>query len=72
MMNGKKTTKSNYGLDVIDVIGIIYITLKIIGVEPVSRWPWWLVLSPWLIYIGLIAISALVARYVKKQKELKN
>ena len=68
MMNGKKTTKSNDGLDVIDVVCINTIMLKVFGVEPVSRWPWWLVLSPWLIYIGLIAILALVARYVKNRK----
>ena len=69
MMNGKKTTKSNDGLDVIDVVCINTIMLKVFGVEPVSRWPWWLVLSPWLIYIGLIAISALVASYFKNRKK---
>lgn len=66
MMDDKTTTNS--GLGVIDVIGIIYITLKIIGVEPVSRWPWWLVLSPWLIYIALIAILALVDFLLKFRK----
>ena len=66
MMDDKTTTNS--GLGVIDVIGIIYITLKIIGVEPVSKWPWWLVLSPWLIYIALIAILALVDFLLKFRK----
>ena len=66
MMDDKTTTNS--GLGVIDVIGIIYITLKIIGVEPVSRWPWWLVLSPWLMYIGLLAILALVDFLLKFRK----
>ena len=37
MMNGKKTTKSNGGLDVIDVVCINTIMLKVFGVEPVSR-----------------------------------
>lgn len=68
MMDDNKTTTTNSGLGVIDVIGIIYITLKIIGVEPVSKWPWWLVLSPWLIYIALIAILALVAMCIKNRK----
>ena len=68
MMDDNKTTTTNSGLGVIDVIGIIYITLKIIGVEPVSRWPWWLVLSPWLIYIALIAILALVEFLIKIRK----
>lgn len=66
MMDDKTTTNS--GMGVIDVIGIIYITLKIIGVEPVSRWPWLIVLSPWLVYIGLLAILALVSRCIKTRK----
>ena len=68
MMNGKKTTKSNGGLDVMDVIGIVFIILKVIGVEPVSGWPWLIVLSPWLVYIGLIVILALVVRCIKNRK----
>ena len=68
MMNGKKTTKSNGGLVVMDVVSINTIMLKVFGVEPVSRWPWLIVLSPWMVYIGLLAISALVARYVKNRK----
>ena len=35
MMNGKKTTKSNDGLDVIDVVCINTIMLKIFEVEHV-------------------------------------
>ena len=71
-MDNKTTTKSNGGLDVIDVVCINTIMLKVFGVEPVSRWSWLIVLSPWLIYIGLIAILALVSIYVKNKKELKN
>ena len=67
MMNGKKTTKSNDGLDVIDVVCINTIMLKIFEVEPVARWPWLIVLSPWLVYIGLLAIAALVARCIKNR-----
>lgn len=62
------TTKSNGGLDVIDVVCINTIMLKVFGVEPVSRWPWLIVLSPLLVYIGLLAILALVARYFKNRK----
>ena len=67
-MNGKKTAKSNDGLVVMDVVCINTIMLKIFEVEPVARWPWLIVLSPWLVYIGLLAILALVARYVKNRK----
>ena len=59
MMNGKTT--SNGDLNVLDVIGIIFVTLKIIGEEPVAGWPWWLVLLPAWIYIGMLAIVAIAA-----------
>ena len=67
MMNGKKTEKSNGGLVVMDVVCINTIMLKIFEVEPVSRWPWLIVLSPWMVYIGLIAFAALVARCIKNR-----
>ena len=67
MMDSKTTSNGN--LDVLDVVGIIFITLKIIGVEPVSSWSWWLVLLPLWIYIGILAIVALLASCVKSNKE---
>ena len=51
-----------------DVVCINTIMLKIFEVEPVARWPWLIVLSPWMVYIGLLAFAALVARYVKNRK----
>jgi len=59
---------SNGDLSVLDVVGIIFITLKIIGVEPVAGWPWWIVLLPLWIYIGALAIIALVAWCIKTRK----
>lgn len=61
-----KTT--NGDLNVLDVVGIIFITLKIIGVEPVVGWPWWIVLSPLWIYIGALALIAFVAWCIKTRK----
>ena len=66
MMNGKTT--SNGELGVLDVVGIIFITLKIIGVEPVASWSWWIVLSPLWIYIGALALIALLAWCIKTRK----
>ena len=66
-MNGKTTSNNN--LNVLDVVCIILVTLKIIGVEPVVRWPWWIVLSPLWIYIGVLALAAvfaLIAWCIKK------
>ena len=64
-MDGKT---ANGNLGVLDVIGIIFITLKIIGVEPVAGWPWWIVLLPLWIYIGMLAIVALLAWCIKTRK----
>ena len=61
-------TTSNGDLCVLDVVGIIFITLKIIGVEPVVGWPWWIVLSPLWIYIGALALIALLAWCIKTRK----
>lgn len=61
-------TTSNGDLNVLDVVGIIFITLKIIGVEPVAGWPWWIVLSPLWIYIGALALIALIAWCIKTIK----
>lgn len=66
-MNGKTTANGELG--VLDVIGIIFITLKIIGVEPVVGWPWWIVLSPLWIYIGALALIALLSWCVKDSKK---
>ena len=61
-------TTSNGDLNVLDVVGIIFITLKIIGVEPVASWSWWIVLSPLWIYIGALALIALLAWCIKTRK----
>ena len=65
-MNDKTT--SNGELGVLDVIGIIFITLKIIGVEPVAGWPWWFVLLPLWSYIGVLALLAFIAWCIKTRK----
>ena len=65
-----KKTENN--LNVLDVVGIVLLTLKIIGVEPVAGWSWWIVLSPLWIYIGVLALLAVIASCVKsinKEKE---
>lgn len=64
--HGKMTSSGS--LDVLDVVGIILIVLKIIGVEPVVGWSWWAVLMPLWIYIGVLAVVAFVAWCIKTRK----
>lgn len=56
-----KTKNASSGLGCIEVIGIVLLLLKIIGVEPVARWPWSLVLCPFWIPVVLIFGLALLA-----------
>ena len=60
----KMTSSGN--LDVLDVIFIIFITLKIIGVEPVASWPWVIVLTPIWVFIGAVAFVAFLGWIVKQ------
>ena len=50
-MNNNATT----GVTVLDVLAIVFIVLKIIGV---INWSWWWVLSP--IWIGLLLVIIVV------------
>lgn len=51
-----KTSSSSIGL--LDILLIIFIVLKIIGV---ITWSWWLVLIPLWIDLGVIAIFFVIA-----------
>ena len=66
-----RMSKVDNSLDALDVVGIILIVLKSIGVQPVASWSWWLVLSPFWIYIGALALIALLAWCVKDSKKEK-
>lgn len=61
--------KADTSIDGLDVVGIVLVTLKIIGVEPVVNWSWWLVLAPWWIYIGALAYIAFIAFCAKSENE---
>lgn len=54
-MNNNKTV----GIGICDVLAIVFIVLKLVGV---ISWSWWWVLSPIWIPIVLILILAVIAR----------
>jgi hypothetical protein len=55
-------SRINYsGPGVLSILGIIFITLKVVEVEPIAGWSWWLVLSPFLIQLGVIGVILLGA-----------
>ena len=49
--------KKHVGLGVCDVLGIIFIVLKLLNV---IDWSWWWVLAPFWIPIGIVIICAII------------
>lgn len=56
-------------LDVFDVLIVIFVTLKVIGVQPVAGWPWWAVLMPFWFVLAILALAGLYAWFTKDKKE---
>lgn len=58
-------------LDVFDVLIVIFVTLKVIGVQPVAGWPWWAVLMPFWFVLAILAAAGIYAWFIKKDKKEK-
>jgi hypothetical protein len=60
-MSTKETTRSG-GIGVMGLLGVVFVTLKLIGI---IAWSWWWVTAPfWLptaIALGMLLILAIVA-----------
>lgn len=59
-MNTNNTT----GIGILDVILVIFIILKLVGV---ITWPWWVVLIPLWVSLVLIAIVIIIFIIYKKR-----
>ena len=44
----------------LNVLALIFIVLKIVGVEPIASWSWWWVLSPIWIPIAIVLFFAVL------------
>lgn len=44
--------------DVASVLGVVFITLKLVGA---ITWSWWWVLAPWWMPLGLVGVVFLMA-----------
>jgi membrane protein YdbS with pleckstrin-like domain len=55
---GEKKMNTKYvGLGVCDVLGIVFIVLKLIGV---ISWSWWWVLAPFWIPLAIVILCAII------------
>ena len=61
----KNSTKSD-SIDCFDVVGIVFIILKLLAVEPVAHWSWLWVLCPFWGPLALVIILLIFAKIFKK------
>lgn len=60
-----ESSSASGGIGFTGLLGVVFITLKLIGVEPVNSWPWFWVLAPVWIPI-LVVILVFVVVLVRK------
>ena len=55
------SNKSSGGIGVFGLLGVVFVTLKLIGIAPVASWSWWWVTAPFWGGIAIVlAITAVV------------
>lgn len=57
----KKSSTSSSGIGVFGLLGVVFVTLKLLGITEVSNWSWWWVTLPFWGGIGFVlAIMATI------------
>jgi ABC-type antimicrobial peptide transport system permease subunit len=52
-----KNSNVTFSFGIIDIVQIIFIVCKLVSIQPITNWSWWLVFSPILGFLAfLIAI----------------
>jgi hypothetical protein len=71
-MSGSKNSGASSGLGILGMLGIVFVTLKLLGVSGVAQWSWWWVTAPFwgagalLLAILLIALVWILLREIGK------
>lgn len=53
------------------IVGIVFVVLKLLGVEPVAHWSWWLVTAPFWGPLALAAVLILIGLFLKWVSEVE-
>lgn len=56
-MRKQRGEASSGGIGALGALGLIFVTLKLLGAEPVSSWSWWWVTAPFWAGFVLVAIG---------------
>ena len=66
-MKNQRGEASGGGIGVLGLLGVIFITLKLLGIAPIAAWSWWWVTAPFwggfvLIMLIVLVFAILAAR----------
>ena len=57
-----ETPVKSSGMSTLGLLGVVFVTLKLLGIAPVAAWSWWWVTAPFwgslAIVLGLLLIVA--------------
>lgn len=59
-MSEKSNGNTSGGIGVVGLLGVVFVTLKLLGIAPVAGWSWWWVTAPFWGGIALAALAMLV------------
>lgn len=68
-MKTQRGEASSGGIGIFGLLGVIFVTLKILDIAPVAAWSWWWVTVPFwggfALVLAILAVIFLVALVVK-------
>lgn len=70
-MRRQRGEASSGGISILGLLGVVFVTLKLLAIEPVASWSWWWVTAPFwggLALLGVIALIVLLFYAVVKAR----
>lgn len=52
----KNTSSSSSGIGVLGLLGVVFVTLKLLGITAVAEWSWWYVTMPFWGGLALVFV----------------
>ena len=63
-MSNDKTVVQRNGVSAMGLLGVVFVTLKLLGIAPVAAWSWWMVTLPFWGGLALIFAIFLIAALI--------
>jgi hypothetical protein len=67
-LENNKSVKVGYQISIIDLVFLMFLYLKLTGQGVVATWSWWMITSPYWIYIAIAILLYIVVSVNKKQE----